>query len=202
MKKIFETEVEMNMLTSEVESGKVCIYPTETCYGIGCDALDNMAVQKVFAIKKRDPQKPCILLFKDIEMLKQYAVLNPDVEQKIKPYWPGALTVTLPVQKDTHLSHLVISSLEKIACRISPHPFIQRLFETLSHPLVSTSANLAGLPAIYTSEEIVQTFGNGNENSPDFFIDAGNLPLTPPSTIIDIEGNIITVIRQGDIKIS
>lgn len=201
MKKISDSDVNFQQLTSEIEKGTVFIYPTETCYGVGCDGLDDTAVEKVFAIKKRDPQKPCILLFKDIDMLRRYAFLESEVEEKIKPYWPGALTVTLPAQSDTSLSPLVVSSTGKIACRISPHPFIQKLFETLSRPLVSTSANLAGEPAIYTSEEIIKTFGQGDKNSPDIFVDAGNLPLTPPSTIIDIEGNKITVIRQGEVKI-
>ena len=201
MEKIIEAQVNMVEIADALRSGQTLIYPTETCYGLGCDASNSDAVEKIFAIKGRDKQKPCIVLFKDIDTVKKYAVLDPAVEEKILPHWPGSLTVVLPVQPNTNLSSLVISSEGKIACRISPHPFIQNLLHVFDGPLVSTSANFAGAPNIYTSEEIVEVFTEKN-SSPNIFVDAGSLPPTPPSTIIEVEGETVKVLRQGEVIIS
>lgn len=201
MKKIFEPDVNFGEVNATLQSGTVLIYPTETCYGIGCDSTVQTAVEKVFAIKGRDTQKPCILLFSDLEMLRKYAQFDPVIEQKVFPHWPGALTVLLPAKENTDLSPLVISSEGKIACRISPYPFIRKLFETFDHPLVSTSANLSGAANIYEASEIEHVF-EGREISADIFIDAGDLPVCPPSTLIEIKNGVVTVLRQGTITLS
>lgn len=198
---IFSTHSKYDKIVSILKEGGTFIYPTETCYGLGCDATNSEAVEKIFKIKNRPKEKPCIVLFKDVFLLKQYAVLDSFTENLVQSYWPGALTVLLPVQSNTRLSPYIIPETNKISCRISPHPFIQKLFENFDSPLVSTSANLAGEPNIYDSKEIVKNFSS-KEHAPDIFIDAGDLPFNPPSTLIEIRNEKIYVLRQGSIYLN
>ncbi len=197
---ISESQVDFAGLTSALKAGATFVYPTETCYGIGCDATCFDAVERVFELKDRPKGKPCILLFKDIEMLKHYAVLDSFTENLLQVYWPGALTVLLPVQPKVNISPLIIPDTGKISCRISPHPFIQKLFEHFDSPLVSTSANVSGEPTIYESQKVLETFLN-KEKTADIFVDAGDLPFTLPSTVIEIKNNKVQVFRQGGVRI-
>jgi len=199
MEIIESKNVAIDEIVMALKKGQTLVYPTETCYGLGCDATHTEAVEKIFAIKGRDKRKPCILLFPDIESLKKYANIDPVIEEKIVPYWPGALTVVLALKENTDLSPLLISSERKIACRISSSPFIQNLLKEFDHPLVSTSANMSGGANIYTSKEIEIIFTDIVR--PDIFIDGGNLRVTPPSTLVEVEGEVLNILRQGDVKI-
>lgn len=200
MKILHENTLNIQNLFLEISSGKTFIYPTETCYGLGCDAANFEAVEKVFDIKGREKEKPCILLFRDIEMLRQYAVFDQILEEKISLYWPGALTILLKVLADTNLSPLLIPKNKKISCRISSHPFLQKLFEYCNTPIVSTSANFSGQPSLYEFSKIKEAF-QFQKNAPDICVDGGDLPLCPPSTVIDIVDGKVQILRQGSISI-
>jgi L-threonylcarbamoyladenylate synthase len=186
-------------LVDQIALGALCIYPTETCYGIGCDVKNHKAVEKIFEIKGRSKEKPCILLFRDMSMLSKYVVIPKNFEKIFLKYWPGPLTVLLEVLEKSNISPLLVPETRKISCRISSHPFIQRLFEYCDVPLLSTSANFSGDPNIYTSKEILEKFSS-KKLSPDIFVDAGDLALNPPSTIIEIKDGQVEILRQGSIR--
>jgi len=200
MKIIPQAQVPMSEIADALGRGQTLIYPTETCYGLGCSATESISVQKIFEIKNRPQEKICIILFRDIDHLRKYALLDPATEEKVAPYWPGPLTVRLPVKENTGISPLIISPEGTISCRISPHPFIQELFQSFDGPLVSTSANISGEPSIYTREKILESF-LAKPIAPDIFIDGGNLPLNPPSTVIEVKDGKVTILRQGSITI-
>lgn len=200
MQVISESQVDFDSLVSALKAGVTFVYPTETCYGLGCDATNFEAVEKVFEIKNRPKDKVSIVLFKNIEHLKQYVYIDTYTEQKVTPHWPGALTVRLPLKENTDIAALLVSPEHTISCRISPHSFIQKLFEYFDNPLVSTSANVSGEPAIYESQKVLESFLK-KEIAPDTFIDAGDLALTPPSTVIEIKDGKIEVFRQGSVII-
>jgi L-threonylcarbamoyladenylate synthase len=196
MKSILKDIVQYSELASALRLGQTIVYPTETCYGIGCDATNSEAVEKVFAIKGREPGKSVLMLAASVAMVQEYVEWNDATQHLAHTYWPGALTMILPVKSGTALATGVIRDDGTVAFRVSAYSFCQALCGAYDRPIVSTSANLAGEPAIYESEKIKKIFAM-RDARPDIIIDAGDLPHNPPSTIIRIDAAQVTIIRQG-----
>lgn len=170
------------------------LYPTETVYGIGCDAFNDVAVNRIFEIKHRPPGKPLILLIKDSIMLKELvAEIPPAAGRLIEAFWPGALTLIFNARQG--MSSLLTGGTGRLGLRLSPYPLIRSIFNSYDHPVVSTSANIssegpaasvAGTPTSITDKV-------------DLIIDGGKIN-TMPSTVIDVTGKDIGYIREGIIK--
>lgn len=136
-----------NLQTSieEVEvllrQGKTILYPTDTIYGIGCDATNESAVEKVFEIKNRPKEKSLIVLVSNIDMLKEYVDINNDTEQLISSF---EVPTTVIYSNPKHLAKNAVNMDNTIAIRIPKHEFCQALIKAIGKPIVSTSANLSG----------------------------------------------------------
>lgn len=192
--------IQLADIARALRSGATIIYPTETCYGLGCDARDEAAVQRIFAIKQRIEKKPLLVVVPDVAMIMDYVVWTPTLERLASKYWPGALTVVTSLRPDVHLPRGVVSDDNTLAFRVTSHPFAAELSRALGAPLVSTSANLAGKANIYNIDEALAVFSQANVFArPDIVIDAGELPERAPSTIVRVDGEHITVLRQGGI---
>lgn len=166
-----------------LKSGGVVLYPTETIYGLGANALDEMAVSKIFKIKKRDINKPLSILVRDMQMAKKIACIDSKAELILNKIWPGPVTIVL--RKKDILPYSVTADGETVAVRISSNPFVKSLLSHLDFPIISTSANFSGEKNLISSQEIGSIFSR-LENSPDIFIDAGDLNSDKPSAIIDL----------------
>jgi L-threonylcarbamoyladenylate synthase len=166
-----------------LRSGGVILYPTETIYGLGANALDDEAVLNIFKIKKRDINKPLSVLVRDMQMAKKIACIDSKAELILNKIWPGPVTIVL--RKKDILPYSVTADGETVAVRISSNPFVQSLMSRLDFPITSTSANLSGEKNMLSSEEINYTFSK-LEFPPDTFINAGNLSSDKPSAIIDL----------------
>jgi len=184
-KKLIEKAVDI------LKNGGLIVYPTETCYGIGCDALNENAVEKVYRVKKREKKKPLSIIVSSLEMMRKYGKITKEVEYLVKKFMPGPLTIV--VEKKRTIPDIL--NPKEIAFRISSHPIAQQLVKELDKPITATSANISGSKPIYSSEEIVKIF-NGKV---DMIIDSGNLPLIQPSTIIRVKKSKIELIREGAI---
>lgn len=172
-----------------LKKGGLIIYPTETIYGIGCNALDKEAMGKLYKVKKRSVDKKTILLFKNCYSIKNHVeIISRKEEELMERYWPGKLTIILKEK----------NSNSTIACRISPHPFLEKLFKYINFPLSSTSANIAENPYTGEIDKIISIF----KNKVDVIINAGNMSQSQPSTIVKVVNNEIVVVRQGDVNIS
>ena len=169
----------------------VFVYPTETCYGIGCDATNISLAWRIFQIKQRPANKPVLWLVKDIEMARQYAVFSPLALKLAQKFWPGPLSIVLPLKAATERGR-------KVAMRVSPHQTPGEVIKSLDRPLISTSANLSGAEDCYSADEVLDQF-TGHELQPDFIIDGGTLPKRLPSTVIRIVGNELDIMRAGEI---
>lgn len=199
------TEKDVLESTLEVlKKGGVIVYPTETCYGLGCDATNEEAVERIFKIKEREKNKPVLVIAENKEKFFEYVEWNETIEELTRAYWPGALTIVASLkERASHtLAKGVIGSGGTIAFRVTSHPFAARLAQKLGRPLVSTSANLSSYPNPYDIKYVTSMF-EGGEVVPDLIINAGDLPHQSPSTIVqvDAEGNK-KVLRQGEIVIS
>lgn len=189
--------INLDEISVALHAGQTFIYPTETCYGLGCDATNTEAVKKIFGIKGREAGKSVLMLAPSVAMVKEYAEWNEMAEQLAQQYWPGALTMILPVLPMTALAPGVIRQDGTVAFRVSADPFCQTLTQSFDRPIVSTSANMAGEQNLYAADAVVSVFAE-RTLQPDVFIDGGDLPVRPPSTIVQVLGNDVTIVRQGD----
>ncbi|KKW42319.1 MAG: YrdC/Sua5 family protein, required for threonylcarbamoyladenosine (T(6)A) formation in tRNA [Candidatus Magasanikbacteria bacterium GW2011_GWA2_56_11] len=193
--------ISFSELVSALRRGETLVYPTETCYGLGCDATNGEAVGRVFAIKQRVENKPLLVVVPDIAMILDYVVWTPALERLARKYWPGPLTVVTYLQPEVRLPAGVAGPDGTIAFRVTSHPVAAELSRGLGAPLVSTSANISGGANPYTTEAVLEIYRNAADQ-PDIIIEAGSLSEKSPSTIVRVEGESITVIRQGEIVVS
>lgn len=180
-----------------ITKGGVIVYPTDTCYGIGCDATNPSAIKKIFKIKGREKNKPLPLIASSLEMIEKYVFMD---ERAIKLYraFPG-ISVALR-KKGSDIPDIV--NKEKVAFRIPSNEISKKLCELSGKPLVSTSANLSGDPSPYSIEQVKLSLKK-SLNQIDLFIDSGILNNNPPSTIVDlVEGKIgrIGSVTEDQIK--
>ena len=129
----------INILTE----GNLVIFPTETVYGLGCNATNLAAIKKIYNIKNRPKNNPIICHFKNIKDIEKNFYLNDIAYQLTNKYWPGPLTLILQ-KKDTSKIHPILSNYKKfVGCRIPKHPIAQKLLKNLNFPIAAPSANIA-----------------------------------------------------------
>jgi len=178
----------------------IIVYPTETAYALGCDARDHDAVAKVFMIKQRPHDMTVPLIVSSLEMAEQFADFSEKARELAKQYWPGPLTLVLPVKAGVELSHLTIAQDNTIAIRVSSNPVAHELAEQLGAPIVSTSANLNGGKVCYSTTAALAQLRE-HWDSIGFIINEGDLAPEAPSTIVRVKGDLVEVLRQGEIKL-
>jgi L-threonylcarbamoyladenylate synthase len=175
--------------------GGVIVYPTETLYGLGADALHSAAVERVFELKGRDPNNPISVLLADNEMLRALVVAIPVAAQTLMArFWPGPLTLVLPGRKN--LPKPLLNPTGGVGVRISSQPIATRLVRTLGHPLTATSANPSGKEPARTVREANNYFARDIE----VFVDGGTLKSKRGSTVVEVMDDVIKIIREGDIE--
>ncbi len=200
MKIIKNTESSISEIVEALKQGKTIIYPTETCYGLGCDATNLDAVAHIFDIKKRQKNKPILVIAADISMMMKYVEWNEVLQKLADRYWPGPLTLVVPTNLEHTLPAGVVSDDGTVAFRITNHPFAAQLSAGLERPIVSTSANIAEHESPYDIESVLQMY-DGGAYQPDIIIDAGTLPHHSPSTVVRVVDGDMTILRQGEIVV-
>jgi L-threonylcarbamoyladenylate synthase len=146
---------EINNSLAVLKNGEVLLYPTDTVWGIGCDASNEKAVAKIFKIKQRAESKSLIILVDSFEMLEKYIEIIPDKVKPIltKPERP----TTIIYENPHHLAKNVIAQDNTVAIRIVQDEFCKNLIHQFGKPIVSTSANPSGKPTPYSFKEIDQS---------------------------------------------
>ena len=178
-----------------LKRGEVIVFPTETLYGLGADALNFAAVEKVFQLKGRDPNNPIPVLVADQEMLlKVVANVPPAAITLMNGFWPGPLTLVLPARQG--IPAPLLNGTGGIGVRISSQLIATELVNALGRPLTATSANPSGQTPARTLEEAKKYFAGRIE----IFVDSGKLTSKTGSTVAEISGDMIRVIRAGDIS--
>jgi len=157
-----------------IKGGGLVIYPTETCYGLGANALDESAVKKVFVVKKRALGKPISIIVSDLEMWEKCAYINESAKRLIEKFLPGPLTIAL--KKKDVIPDIV--SVKSIAARIPSHPVALLLVKEAGVPITATSANISGRSPLYSAQKAFATF----KKDVNLILDAGRLPRRRPSS--------------------
>lgn len=186
-----------------LRGGGVVAHATETCYGLACDLANANAVAKVFAIKHRPTNQAVSALFSSIEEAKRYLVIDVLTQKLVDQYFPGALTVVVPVRTITPLPIWVTADGKQpqtAGIRISSSPIAMQLVQAFGHPLSTTSANVHGKSNPYSVVDMLEQFA-GQAVVPDLVIDSGALPMTPPSTVVEVVEGTIRTLRGGAIVV-
>lgn len=186
----------MSNLIDDIKDGKVVILPTDTLHALSCDATNDVAVKKLIAIKGRKENHPLPILVKDLEQAMQYGEFNEQAASLAKKYWPGALTLVVPIKPSTKLSPLIFGNFNSIAMRVAKSDILTQVLSEINVPLVGTSANISGQENLLTDIELKEKFGD----KVNTIVFADNL-LAVPSTIIDCTGSDLKLIRAGAIRI-
>jgi len=188
---ISEISVEVKKCKKLLLNGFIILYPTDTVWGIGCDATNYEAVKKVYKIKKRSDSKALICLVSDIEMLKHHVEYIPEVAYQLIKLSEKPTTIIYDNPKN--ISENLISDDNTIGFRIVNDDFCKKLIKKINKPIVSTSANISGNPTPNSFKEIETDILKGV----DYVV---NLDLerkcTTPSTIIKLGNNgVVKIIR-------
>ncbi|HXG50582.1 MAG TPA: L-threonylcarbamoyladenylate synthase [candidate division Zixibacteria bacterium] len=177
-----------------IRRGEVVVYPTETLYGLGADALCPKVVEEVFAIKGRDPANPIPVLVADLKMLSGVVSEIPiPAKRLMERFWPGPLTLVLPAVPG--LPPRLVNAEGGIGVRISRHPVAGELIRALGRPLTATSANPSGRAPARTIDE-AKAYFSGRVR---VFMDGGALTASKGSTVVDATAGRLRIIREGDL---
>ena len=175
-----------------VLNGGIILYPTDTIWGIGCSAMNESAIKKIFRIKRRENNKLLISLVSSIEMLERYVKNIPDYVLKYL-YDESPTTIVYP--KVTGMNQILYGKNESIAIRLVKDNFCKELINQINAPLISTSANLTGNPFPKKFKEIDKKIINEVDYVVNF--DDSNLKNSKPSRIIKVLLNgQIEIIRE------
>jgi L-threonylcarbamoyladenylate synthase len=190
----------IELISKFILEGKVVSFPTDTLFALSCDATNTQAIENIFTIKSRETIKSLPIFFKNLDQLSEHVDINNTARALINKYWPGALTLILPIKKNSTISELTHNNKNTLAVRIPGNQITQKILQLTNKPLVGTSANLSGQPNLLSAEAIATNLG---KQLAAILSSSEPLPSdVQPSTIIDCSTNQPKIIRQGIIFIS
>lgn len=179
-----------------LNQGGIIIFPTDTAFGIGCKVSNESAVKRLFVVRKRPVEKAMPILVNSVEMAERYVepIKQDVVEKLIKPFWPGALTIVLPVRKNS-LSKFICGSGDTIGVRMPKNSIVLEIIKGVGEGITGPSANFSGRQTPYTFKDIDKNLLKQVD-----FVVKGETILKQTSTVIDCTIKPWTILRQGAIR--
>ncbi|MBU0721996.1 threonylcarbamoyl-AMP synthase [Patescibacteria group bacterium] len=182
------TQEQIDLIVDYLKQGLVIAYPTDTVYGLGCDARNVEAIkrinkiknQKIKKLKKQENKRPLLVLISDYKMLRQYCFINQEQEKYLASIWPGSVTVIL--KRRPNLPPELTGGLNSLAVRLPKSEFLIKIISKVGFPLVSTSLNKKADKPLSDVQNLEKYF----KYLPDLTIDAGECKKTKPSSLVDI----------------
>jgi L-threonylcarbamoyladenylate synthase len=179
-----------------LRAGKPVAFPTETVYGLGANALDPAAVERVFAAKNRPAHDPMIVHIAGWEQLLEVATdIPPQAERLARAFWPGPLTLIL--RKTDAIPSNVTAGLDTVAVRMPVHPIAHALIAACGFPIAAPSANLFARPSPTTAAHVLEDLGERIE----LVIDGGPTPIGVESSVVDTSRQPPQLLRPGGISL-
>jgi len=180
-----------------LREGGTVAFPTETVYGLGADARDSAAVERIYEAKGRPSDNPLIVHIADRAQLADIALpCGPIAEALMDACWPGPLTIVLPVQPGA-VSPRVTAGLDTVAVRMPAHPVALRLIADSGCPVAAPSANRSGRPSPTTAAHVREDL----DGRIDGLIDGGPADVGLESTVVEVDGPLIRVLRPGGVTV-
>jgi L-threonylcarbamoyladenylate synthase len=192
MKIVLANDDGLEYAASVVRSGGIAIYPTETVYGLGCVPNDPDATRRILQIKER-ADKPLPLICSSMNIAEKIVEFNATALKLAKKFWPGPLMLILPKKIDYPI--WVTHGKKTLGIRIPGNDVSRKLAEYAAGVLVSTSANKTGANPPITAQEAINQIGK----EVDVVVDGGPSQGQLPSTILDLSGNQMWILRNGPI---
>lgn len=185
---------EIKQAAEAIKQGKLVLFPTETVYGIGANALDEEAVKKIYEAKGRASDNPLIAHISNLDMLKKLVKEIGNLEEKlIENFWPGPLTIIF--NKTEIVPNIITAGLETVAIRMPSNEIAKRLIEYSGVPIAAPSANVSGKPSGTIVEDILQEL----DGKVEYIIDGGKVDIGLESTVIRVIKNKVHILRPGKI---
>ena len=170
--------------------------PTETVYGLAGNAYSNIAVKKIFKLKKRPMNNPLIVHYYDINKLKQDCHINDNFIKLFNKFSPGPITFILKLKKDSKISNFVTNKQKKLAVRFPKHLLFRKLLKNLNYPLAAPSANISTKLSSVQASDVIEEFGSKIK----YILNGGKCQIGVESTIINLTTKP-TILRFGGLDI-
>ena len=179
-------------IKKEIENDNLVIFPTETVYGLGANALSSRGVEKIFDVKTRARNNPLIVHLKSTSEIEKYANIENDVERKlIDTFMPGPITIIL--KKKDCIPDCVTAGLDTVGIRVPENVIANRFLEIVEVPIAAPSANISSRPSGTKVNDIKDEF----EGYVNFIIDGGESQIGLESTVVKVIDSIPTILRPG-----
>lgn len=191
------TEADIERAAAILRAGGLVAFATETVYGLGADATNGKAVAKVFEAKGRPSFNPLIVHLSDPAEVARYAAPMPGADRLAAAFWPGPLTLVLPVRDDAGLSGLVTAGLPTVALRVPAHPGARKLLDAFGGPVAAPSANRSGRISATTADHVLA----GLDGRIDAVVDMGACDVGLESTIVSLTGDAPVLARAGGLPV-
>ena len=189
-------ENELKQAAEEIKKGNLVLFPTETVYGIGANALEENAVRKIFIAKGRAADNPLIVHVANIQMVEGIVEQITPLEKKlIETFWPGPLTIVFKRKNNRIIPNVVTANLDTVGIRMPSNKIAKRLIELAGVPIAAPSANISGKPSGTKVADIIEEL----QEKVDYILDGGFSDIGLESTVIKVEENQITILRPGKI---
>ena len=179
-----------------LRSGGLVAFPTETVYGLGADATSDAAVAKIYAVKHRPAFNPLIAHVENRTAAEAQGLFTPEAAALAEAFWPGPLTLVLPLAPGATVSELARAGLSSVALRVPAHPVARGLLAATELPLAAPSANLSGRLSPVTAAHVREDL----DGAIDAIIDAGSAMVGLESTIVSCLGEQPQLLRPGGIS--
>jgi L-threonylcarbamoyladenylate synthase len=177
-----------------IARGEVVAYPTDTFYGLAADPRSAQAIARVFVAKGRASAEPLPLIASDLAQVEQwFGALSPDAARLAHRFWPGPLTLVLPLRADHAFPSTLTAGRANIAIRVPAHPIARALALAAGGVITSTSANPSGTPPASTADAVIAMLTDRIA----MVIDGGATPGGAPSTIVDLQEESPRLVRAG-----
>jgi len=185
-------EQAISQATHYLARGQVVALPTETVYGLAADARDDNAVQEIYRIKARPTSNPLIAHVASLDMAADYVEIDPLSHKLMAAFWPGPLTLVLPLKPGAAISHLASAGLPTLAVR-QPQGVFARIIAEFGRPVVAPSANRSGRISPTSAQDVSRELGD----KIPLIIDGGACAIGLESTIVKVVGGQVVMLRAG-----
>ena len=188
---------ELKEVCKVINNNGVIVFPTETVYGVGGNALSSEVVKRIYEIKCRPRFKALNIMVKNKEEIQKYAYINSSIEEKIiENFMPGPITIILK-KKENIIAKELTAENDTIGIRIPNNYIIKTILENCNVPIAAPSANISGKPSVTNLNDIKEDFCE----KVDVMIDGGECKDKIASTIVQVVDGKIKILREGKITI-
>ncbi len=196
MRKLNRVGTDIDRASQDILCKNLVVFPTETVYGIGANALDEVAVEKIFKAKKRPKDNPLIVHVCDIDMVYKVAKNVTNIERKLMDrFWPGPLSIVL--EKRDEIPSNVTAGLSTVSVRMPSNELALKLIKKANVPVAAPSANVSGKPSGTNVTDIYDEL----KDDVSYFLDGGKSDIGIESTVVRVVGDKIIILRPGKITV-